>query len=147
LPVVRDSRLVGIVARANFMHALVSLATQPKASLGNDGAIRAQILAEREKQSWVPMSNVVIRNGVVELWGGITDERQRQARIVAAENVPRLGSRPCTITSSSLRLRPRVGAQLADRSRNRERRDGGGSVFKLRETPLESSPQQPRHRS
>ena len=34
------------------------------------------------------MSNVVVRNGVVELWGVITDERERQARIVAAENVP-----------------------------------------------------------
>jgi len=88
LPVVRDGGLVGMVTRANLMHALVSLATQPKASPGDDAAIRAQILAECEQQSWVPMSNVVVRNGVVELWGVITDERERQARIVAAENVP-----------------------------------------------------------
>jgi CBS domain-containing protein len=88
LPVVRDGRLVGMVARANLMHALVSLATQPKASPGDDAAIRAQILAECEKQLWVPMSNVVVRDGVVELWGVITDERERQARVVAAENVP-----------------------------------------------------------
>jgi osmotically-inducible protein OsmY len=29
-----------------------------------------------------------VRDGVVELWGAITDERERQALIVAAENVP-----------------------------------------------------------
>ena len=34
------------------------------------------------------MSNVVVRNGVVELWGTITDERERQALIVVSENVP-----------------------------------------------------------
>ena len=87
LPVVRDGALVGMVTRANLLHALVSLATQPKA-VGDDAAIRAQILAECDRQSWAPMSNVVVRNGVVELWGVITDERERQARIVAAENVP-----------------------------------------------------------
>ena len=88
LPIMRDGRLVGMVTRANLMHALVSLATQPKAPPGDDAAIREQILAECERQSWTPMSNVVVRNGVVELWGVITDERERQARIVAAENVP-----------------------------------------------------------
>jgi hypothetical protein len=33
------------------------------------------------------MTNIVIRNGVVELWGAITDERERQALIVVSENV------------------------------------------------------------
>jgi len=34
------------------------------------------------------MVNVVVRDGVVELWGVIIDERQRQALKVAAENIP-----------------------------------------------------------
>ena len=34
------------------------------------------------------MTNVVVRNGVVELWGTITDERERQALIVVSEYVP-----------------------------------------------------------
>jgi len=32
--------------------------------------------------------NVTVQNGVVELWGTITDERERQALIVAAQNIP-----------------------------------------------------------
>ena len=88
LPVLREGKLVGIVTRANIMHALVSLAAETKAPAGDDAAIREQILAECAKQSWAPMSNVVVRNGVVELWGTITDERERAALIVAAENVP-----------------------------------------------------------
>jgi osmotically-inducible protein OsmY len=34
------------------------------------------------------MINVVVRDGVVELWGAIVDERQREALKVAAENIP-----------------------------------------------------------
>jgi hypothetical protein len=34
------------------------------------------------------MLNVVVRDGIVDLWGSITDHRERQALIVAAENVP-----------------------------------------------------------
>ena len=87
LPVVRGDQLVGIVTRANIMHALVSLATETKPATGDDAGIREQILAECRRQSWPPMTNVVVRNGVVELWGTIIDDRERQALIVACENV------------------------------------------------------------
>jgi len=88
LPVLREGTLAGIVTRANIMHALVSLAAETRAPAGDDASIREQILAECATQSWAPMSNVVVRNGVVELWGAITDERERAALIVASENVP-----------------------------------------------------------
>jgi osmotically-inducible protein OsmY len=47
-------------------------------------------LAELQKEHWAPVGalDVIVRQGVVELWGTITDERQRQALVVVAENIP-----------------------------------------------------------
>jgi len=87
LPVVQDGKLVGIVSRANLLHALASVAREVKAPAGDDAAIREQILGECARQRWAPHVNVVVRDGAVGLWGVITDERERQALIVAAENV------------------------------------------------------------
>jgi CBS domain-containing protein len=88
LPVVREGKLIGIVTRADIMHALVSLAPEAKAPAADDAGIREQILAECKNQFWAPMINVVVRNGVVDLWGTIADERERQAFVVVSENVP-----------------------------------------------------------
>jgi CBS-domain-containing membrane protein len=88
LPVVRDGRVVGIVSRANIMHALVSLAMEANSPVATtDASIRANILAECDKQPWRPLLNVVVRDHVVHLWGTLTDERERQALVVLAENV------------------------------------------------------------
>jgi CBS domain-containing protein len=87
LPVIRDSRLVGIVSRANLMHALASLAHTTAPVAGDDTAIRDRIMAAMAKQRWAFGVNVVVKNGVVEVWGTIMDERERQACIVAIENV------------------------------------------------------------
>ncbi len=89
LPVVEDGKLIGIVSRANLMRAVASLARQTKASeiaAADDEKIRTSIRAELAKRSWAPEIDVVVLNGVVELWGSITDERERQALVVAAEN-------------------------------------------------------------
>ena len=53
-----------------------------------------RVLAELDRQSWAPrhMIDVVVRNGVVELWGTVIDPDQRDAARVVAETVP--GSRP-----------------------------------------------------
>jgi CBS domain-containing protein len=90
LPVVRGNEVIGIVSRANLVHALAGLARDAKPTSSSDQAIRDRIVAELAGQSWAPASliNVIVRDGVVELWGSITDERERQAIIVAAENVP-----------------------------------------------------------
>jgi CBS domain-containing protein len=90
VPVLCGGQLVGIVTRSNLMHAMVSMArvTQPTAK--DDVTIREKLLAEFQKEIWAPaaMTNVVVRDGVVELWGVIVDERQREAMKVAAENIP-----------------------------------------------------------
>jgi CBS domain-containing protein len=89
VPVVDGQQTVGIVSRANLMHALASISREIKSTAQSDKAIRKQLMAELDKQSWAPLGviNVTVRDGVVELWGCITEERQRQALVVAAENV------------------------------------------------------------
>jgi CBS domain-containing protein len=90
LPVVRGGRVVGIVSRANLLHALVSLATAAPPPARTDVAIREAVLAEFEKLTWAPAALVdpVVRDGVVELWGTITEEAQREALKVCAQNMP-----------------------------------------------------------
>jgi CBS domain-containing protein len=90
VPVLRSGRVVGIVTRSNLMHAMVSLARSAPAAARDDNAIRGQLLALMQNEQWAPAAtvNIVVRNGVVELWGMIIDERQREALKVAAENVP-----------------------------------------------------------
>ena len=88
LPVVHDSKVVGIVSRANLLRALASVAREVKPEASDDATIREQIIAECAKQPWAPRINVVVCDGVVSLSGVITDDRARQAFIVAAENVP-----------------------------------------------------------
>jgi CBS domain-containing protein len=90
LPVMRDKTVVGIVSRANLMHALASLGRAAPEGTKSDTAIRNQILAELDKQAWAPVAlvDVVVHDGVVELWGTITEERQGTALKVCAENTP-----------------------------------------------------------
>jgi CBS domain-containing protein len=90
LPVVRSGVVVGIVSRANLLHALASLARAQPSEAPTDAAIREQIYAELNRQRWIPkdLINVVVHDGQVELWGTVLDERARQAVRVLAENVP-----------------------------------------------------------
>jgi len=90
VPVVRDGAVVGIVSRANLVQALARLAEEAPPSRPNDEAMRTQIMAALKKLEWAPHPslNVIVRDGVAELWGTILDEKKRDAVRVLAENVP-----------------------------------------------------------
>jgi CBS domain-containing protein len=90
VPVVDGGKVVGIVTRANLLHAVASFADEIAPPSAADAAIREQMLAALKDQPWAPATaiDVTVRNGVVRLAGIITDERQRQALRVAAENIP-----------------------------------------------------------
>lgn len=91
VPVIDQGRLVGIVSRANLVRALVRNLPRPESASGiPDAAIRELILVEIAKQPWGPRASVDVRveNGVVELHGAVTDDRERPALRVLAENVP-----------------------------------------------------------
>jgi len=88
MPVMRDGKLVGIVSRANLLHAVASLAREIPDPTADDDHIRSRIIQALEKHDWSPFGlNVIVRDGIVHLSGVITDEESRHAAIVATENV------------------------------------------------------------
>jgi CBS domain-containing protein len=88
LPVTRGDQVVGIVSRANLLQAVASFARQIPDPTADDDHIRDRIIDTLEKNDWCPFGlSVVVRDGIVHLNGVITEERARQAAIIAAENV------------------------------------------------------------
>ena len=90
LPVVRGGKLVGIITRANLLRALASLNRELPKSQRTDTAIRNRILRDIGKQDWAYAADVdvVVRSGVVDIWGRISDPAQRDALRVLAESTP-----------------------------------------------------------
>lgn len=90
LPVVHGKRVVGMITRANLMQALLNVAPEARPVSADDAQIRERLLATLKKQPWAPvaMIQVFVKDGVVTLSGALTDERERQALRVAAENTP-----------------------------------------------------------
>jgi CBS domain-containing protein len=90
VPIVnKNGELVGIVSRANIIQAVASVRPQLDVSLP-DAAIRSRLLEELKKQSWTQAHklNVMVNGGVVELWGFVETEQERDAIKVAAEAIP-----------------------------------------------------------
>jgi CBS domain-containing protein len=83
-----DGNLVGIVSRANIIQAIASARPPLDLSLP-DAAIRDKLLDVLKKQRWthVHKLNVTVKDGVVDLWGFVESEKERQAIAVAAEAI------------------------------------------------------------
>src|SRR6516225_57470 len=56
----------------------------------SDAAIRKRLMDELKQQRWthVHKLNVTVTDGVVDLWGFVQSESERQAIAVAAEAIP-----------------------------------------------------------
>jgi CBS domain-containing protein len=88
LPVIRADKVVGIVSRANLLQAVASLAREIPDPTADDDHIRNRVIDAMEKNDWCPFGlSVIVKDGIVHLSGVITEERSRQAAVVAAETV------------------------------------------------------------
>ena len=88
--VTENARVVGVISRADLLRALVGRTRTAGPVAADDRTIRETILDALEQQSWAPMTtvNVVVNDSVVDLWGTITNENERRAIAVLAENTP-----------------------------------------------------------
>jgi CBS domain-containing protein len=90
LPVVAGDKVVGIITRADFVRELVEFVRQSyDKPLTSDAEIKERIKAELRTQHWAPVASIdiLVQNGVVNLHGLLTDEQERDAIRVIAENV------------------------------------------------------------
>jgi CBS domain-containing protein len=90
LPVTADGKVVGVVSRADLLRALIGRVRNAEPLATDDRTIRTAVLNALEAQSWAPMTtlNVTVADGVADLWGTITNDEERRAIRVVAENTP-----------------------------------------------------------
>ncbi|ACL60990.1 BON domain-containing protein [Methylobacterium nodulans] len=90
----RAEQVVGIVTRGDLVRALATLmpatAGPSNAQQLTDQRIRDMLLAELARQPWTETGegNVTVLDGVVHLWGMVTNEAEAQALVTAAESIP-----------------------------------------------------------
>ena len=91
VPIVEGGKLVGIISRANLLQGLASLrkeiATETKKS---DSEIQERIYSDLKQKAWAsaPLVNVIVHDGIAELWGLVDSRTQKDAIRVAAELTP-----------------------------------------------------------
>ena len=90
VPVLRAGQLVGIVSRANLVQALASAPEEPTPEVApTDHDIRAMLMGELANHPWAFAGrNIVVRDGVVHLWGTVWSTDAVQAMRVAAQGIP-----------------------------------------------------------
>ena len=91
IPIVSGSKVVGIVTRADVLRALsTAIPHQTPNRKRSDGDILQDIHSEFDRVACIPAAliDASVHEGVVDLRGSITDERERRAVRVAVENIP-----------------------------------------------------------
>jgi CBS domain-containing protein len=91
VPVIENGRLVGIVSRANLVQALATRGLAFVDVAEADEALRKVILFNLRKLPWttaMTMIDVIVDRGVVNLWGVVRNEEEKNAVRITAEGTP-----------------------------------------------------------
>lgn len=88
LPVLRNGQLVGLLSRADLLHCVAD--ERPPEIAKGDEAIRLSVATGMRDAEAILMTppTVIVRHGVVHLWGVLPSKASRDAARVIAENVP-----------------------------------------------------------
>jgi len=89
VPVVREGRLVGIVSRSNLLQGFAAGVSSADVNL-DDREIRQAVERAISTEAGIAAGsvNVVVKDGVVQLWGLVESESERRAAQIAAEECP-----------------------------------------------------------
>ncbi|MFD2184103.1 CBS domain-containing protein [Rhodoplanes azumiensis] len=90
VPIVKDGKLVGIVSRANLLHALAAQRHRPPASPVADADLRRAVMARLEDEPWFSSTlvNVTVTDGIVDVWGMVDSVAEKQALQIAIAEIP-----------------------------------------------------------
>lgn len=90
LPVLENGKPVGVIARADLLRALEPLlAPDDEQFLCPDCDLETAVIAALRAQGWTPPGvSVAAKDGVVTLYGVVSDPREERAVTVLVENVP-----------------------------------------------------------
>ncbi len=89
VPVLRDGRLVGIVARRNLLE-IIARARPERGFEGEDALQRAAQARLGELRIFEASPQVTVEGHVAHLWGTVRSEAERDAARVAVESIPGL---------------------------------------------------------
>jgi len=115
IPIVRDERLLGIVARADLIRRVGETLETP-ASQTDDKTLEWAIQRAIEQERWAPQNAVTVTvvNGDASLDGCVFNLRQRDALGALAENVPGVRS----VENRLVCIDPMTGIVLSDPAAN-----------------------------
>jgi osmotically-inducible protein OsmY len=87
VPVLRASKLVGIVSRANLLHIIAS--AKPEKIAAGDEALEISANARLRDADTIfhIRPQVTVVDGVIHLWGQVRSDAERDAARVAVENI------------------------------------------------------------
>jgi CBS domain-containing protein len=90
VPVVEGDLVVGVVSRANLLQALASAKPRGGPVQPTDSQLRDTITERLSAQPWShpAMVNPIVTDGVVDLWGMVLSQSERDAVRVLVEETP-----------------------------------------------------------
>jgi CBS domain-containing protein len=89
VPVVDKGKIIGIVSRANLVQALINRPHDVASKIVEDSVLRDNIFTRLQSERWWPGGvNIIVHDGIVELWGIVESYVEKDAIRVAVEETP-----------------------------------------------------------